>query len=92
MRLIAEDILKNEQNLDPEVKEIMLNDLIESLNSFINKELVLSLSENQVKEFNQLLETNPSDDQTIQFFLNNKIDVNKAVQVAVNKLREAYQG
>ncbi len=92
MRLFAEDILKDQQNLDPEVKEIMVTDLVDSLSSFINKELVIRLNEKQVKEFNDLLDTNPSDEATVAFFQNNGVNIDEAVQSAMAKFRIAYIG
>lgn len=92
LRLFIEDILKSQQNLDPELKEAMVQDLTDSAHAYINKYLVASLNEQQVIKFNEFIKTNPSDEATLQYFVDRGVDVNEVVLTALAKLKQAYLG
>lgn len=92
LRIIAEDLVNNEPGLDDDLKERMIGELINAMERHINSALVSRLSEDQAKEFLSYLDSNPSDEETINFFKEKGVNVNEAVTSALANFKAAYTG
>lgn len=92
LRRVAEDIVADKGNIDGSLKERMIDELVQTMERFINTQLVSQLNDMQAKEFSDLLDSDPSNEQTIQFFKDRNIDVNKSVVIALQSFKDAYLG
>ena len=92
LRQIAENIVNARQGISDVVREKMIAELIVSMERFINTELLARLDDNQAQEFLSFLDTNPNDEQTLQFFKDRNVNVEEAVTVALQNFKDAYVG
>lgn len=92
LRKIAEDIVADKDDIDESLRERMINELVQIMERFINKQLVSQLNDTQAKEFSDFLDSDPSDEQTVQFFKDKNIDVDKSIVIALQSFKDAYLG
>ncbi|MCA9350132.1 hypothetical protein H6794_00620 [Candidatus Nomurabacteria bacterium] len=89
---VAESIVNQRVGINETVRKKMIDELVLSMERMINTELLSRLDNNQAQQFSDFLDTNPSDEETIQFFKNKNIDINEAVAVALQSFKDAYIG
>jgi len=92
LRQIAQSIVNEHQGINDTVKNKMMDDLVATMERFINTELVARLDNAQAQEFLDLLNTNPTDEQTVQFFKDKNVNVDEAVMVALQSFKDSYVG
>lgn len=90
LRKFAEGLLLGENIVDRDVRELMVADIVDSAHAYINKYLVASLTDRQVRSFHKLLDTRPSDEEISQFFVDQGVDVQQVVIDALTDLRQRY--
>ncbi|MBP9813144.1 hypothetical protein KBC51_01750 [Candidatus Saccharibacteria bacterium] len=89
---VAESIVNQRVGINETVRKKMIDELVLSMERMINTELLSRLDNNQAQQFSDFLDTNPSDEETVQFFKNKNIDINEAVAVALQSFKDAYIG
>ena len=89
---VAESIVNQRVGINETVRKKMIDELVLSMERMINTESLSRLDNNQAQQFSDFLDTNPSDEETIQFFKNKNIDINEAVAVALQSFKDAYIG
>lgn len=92
LRQIAQSIVNEHQGINDTVKNKMMDDLVATMERFINTELLARLDNAQAQEFLDLLNTNPTDEQTVQFFKDKNVNVDEAVMVALQSFKDSYVG
>lgn len=92
LRQIAADIVDTKGGIDEDLRTKMINELVVTMERFINTELLAHLSDEQAQEFSQFLDTNPTEEATLQFFKERGINVEVAVTVALQQFKDAYVG
>jgi hypothetical protein len=75
-----------------ELQEKMLNEILASMNEFVNAEFISRLTLSGIDDFNTLLDKNASDEQIQQFFEDSGVDIANATATALIKFKQAYIG
>lgn len=92
LRQIAQSIVNEHPGINETVKNKMMDDLVATMERFINTELLARLDNTQAQEFLDLLNTNPTDEQTVKFFKDKNVNVDEAVTVALQSFKDSYVG
>lgn len=92
LRQIAVNIVNAREGISDVVREKMIDELVVTMERFINTELLARLDDAQAQEFLNFLDTNPNDEQTVQFFKDRNVNVDEAVTVALQNFKDAYVG
>jgi hypothetical protein len=92
LRQVAESLVAQKPGINDAVKEKMIDELVVAMERSINTELLARLDNSQAQEFLDLLNTNPTDEQTVQFFKDKNVDIDKAVAVALQTFKDSYIG
>ncbi|HVX58843.1 MAG TPA: DUF5663 domain-containing protein [Candidatus Saccharimonadales bacterium] len=79
-------------NIDPEVKAQMVKDLAARAEDYLNRKLIDSLSDDQVAQFNQLLDSDPSAEAVQEFIDKNVANKQELTTSALLEFQELYLG
>lgn len=79
--------------LDPEVRSQLVSDLSTRVTDLINRRLIESMSEEQARNFNRILDQEPADPTAIQQFITENIKNKEEITSgALLEFRELYLG
>lgn len=92
LRQIAQSIVSQKVGINDTVKEKMMNELVIAMERSINTELLARLDNAQAQEFLDLINKNPSDEETVEFFKKKNINIDEAVAVALQSFKDSYIG
>lgn len=91
-----EQLLKEKNmpaDMDPEIKTQLVKDLTVRLEDLINRRLIDSMTEEQLGQFNQLLDKEPADPAAVQNFVSENIKNKEEITTgALLEFRQLYLG
>lgn len=88
----AKQIVDEKGDLPAEVKQSMLNDILDAMNTSLDAEILTRLTPTGFDEFNKLLDTNPSPEVVTKFIEDSGIDIQNATVTAMTRFKKAYYG
>ena len=83
---------KNYSTVTPEMHEELVKDVINRVQDFLIAKTIAQLTDEQVKEFNTLLDTNPSDEQIQKFVSTAITDAPTFIGDVLHQFRQTYLG
>ncbi len=83
---------KDLKGIDPEVVDQLVTDLVENLNTQINRAIVSKLPEASLKDFESLLEKKASKHQIDKLFEDNNVDTTDVATEVMQTFRKGYLG
>lgn len=78
--------------IDPEVRTQLVKDLTTKVEDLINRRMIDSLNDDQVVEFNHLLDSDPSAEAVHEFVDKNVSNKEEVTAAALLEFRELYLG
>lgn len=90
----AETLLreKNYSTVTAEMREELKNDIIERAQDYLLAKCIAKFTDDQVKDFNKLLDTNPSDEQIQDFIKKSIPDAPTFIGDTLFQFRQKYLG
>ncbi len=94
LQKFAEDLLKEKglDGVEPEIYDALVKDLATSANKLINRRFLDKMTNEQLKKFNELIETEPSDKAVQDFIDANVSNKNAVVAAALLEFKSLYLG
>lgn len=83
---------KNYSTVTPEMHEELVKDVINRVQDFLIAKTIAKLTDDQVKQFNTLLDTKPTDEQTQQFISGAITDAPTFIGDVLYQFRQTYLG
>jgi hypothetical protein len=81
------------ENLDPEVYNKLVSDLIDRVGNLINRRLIESLDDEQLNQFNHLLDNEPENSEAMQKFIEENVKNKEQITTeALMEFRDLYLG
>lgn len=91
-----EDLFKEKglpETTDPEVKARLKSDLSSRIMDLINRRIIESLDESQLKDFNEILDREPEDPQAVHKFIEDNVKSKEEITTAaLLEFRQLYLG
>ncbi len=92
LRLMAEELVNTQHGISPEVREKLIEDLIKSMERFINAEIIAQLDDEQAEKFVEFMQANPNQEEVINHLKNNGVNLQQAISNALFGFKQAYLG
>lgn len=95
LRAFAEGLLieKGLGEMEPEVKEEMVEDLLERINAFIDRAALESLPAEKLEELDQMIDGNTATEENVAELIKNfGVNTDEMVAKALEKFRDVYLG
>lgn len=83
---------KDLQGVEAEVVDQLVADLVERLNTQINRGIVAQLEAPDLKDFEALMQTKPSKTQINQFFIDKNVNTTAVATEIMQTFRQGYLG
>ncbi len=96
MEEFIEQLLKDKgvpEGVDPEVRKQLAADLVSRATDFVNRRMIDSLSDEQLAEFEKILDEQPNDTSALQNFIEKNVaDKESITAAALLEFRALYLG
>lgn len=92
LRLMAAEIADKQIGISSEVKEKLIEDLMKTMERYINAEIIAQLNDEQAEKFVEFMQNNPSQEEVVSHLQKDGVNLQQTISNALYGFKQAYVG